>query len=206
MIPSQKSIDELKEIAKREFGVEWTDREASDAAYNLLNYYDTLMRWAGDDIKTYLRLEKEPQGFAIEGEQLITCGLCGKLSPAKECWKDKHGLKCRLCQKAVRDGIVPTSVCRNKDRWFSFETLKEKFGIHPATAKSLVRKGELKARIIPNDLGNPYFTLFLREENYEFLKIKKDVPPSALEEYDQQVAEWAENYKKNLAEGKDASK
>jgi len=200
MIPSQKSINELKEIAKREFGVEWTDGEASDAAYNLLNYFDILMKWAGDDIKTHLRLEKEPDGFAIKGEQLITCGLCGKLSPAKECWKDKHGLKCRLCQKAVRDGIVPTSVCRNKDRWFSFETLKEKFGIHPATAKSLVRKGNLKARIIPNDLGNPYFTLFLREENYEFLKIEKDAPQSALEEYDQQVAEWAEDYKKKIAE------
>lgn len=54
MIPSKKKIDELKELVKRDFGVKWTDHDASDAAYNLVNYYDTLMRFAGEDIRKYI--------------------------------------------------------------------------------------------------------------------------------------------------------
>ena len=61
-----------------------------------------------------------------------------------------------------------------------------------------MRKGELKARIILNDAGKPHFTIFLREDNHQFLKIDKDVPPSDLEEYDKDVARWAEDYKKKL--------
>jgi hypothetical protein len=43
-------------------------------------------------------------------------------------------------------------------------------------------------------------TIFLREDNYQFLKIDKDVPPSDLEEYDKDVAKWAEDYKQKMAE------
>jgi len=60
MIPSKKKIDELKELVKREFGVEWTDQEASDAAFNLVNYYDALMRFAGEDIQKYIDTGGEP--------------------------------------------------------------------------------------------------------------------------------------------------
>ena len=60
MIPSKKKIDELKELVKRDFGVEWTDQEASDAAYNLVNYYDALMRFAGEDIQKYIDTGGEP--------------------------------------------------------------------------------------------------------------------------------------------------
>ena len=60
MIPSKKKIDELKESVKREFGVEWTDRDASDAAFNLVNYYDALMRFAVEDIQKYIDTGGEP--------------------------------------------------------------------------------------------------------------------------------------------------
>ena len=54
MIPSKKKIDELKELVKRDFGVEWTDQEASDEAFNLLNFYDALGRFAMEDIQKYI--------------------------------------------------------------------------------------------------------------------------------------------------------
>ncbi len=60
MIPSKKKIDELKELVKRDFGVEWTDQEASDAAFNFVNYYDALMRFAGEDIQKYIDTGGEP--------------------------------------------------------------------------------------------------------------------------------------------------
>jgi len=54
MIPSKKKIDELKELVERDFGAEWTGQEASDAVFNLVNYYDALMRFAGEDIQKYI--------------------------------------------------------------------------------------------------------------------------------------------------------
>ncbi len=60
MIPSKKKIDELKELVKRDFGVEWTDQEASDAAYNLVNFYDALGRFAMEDIQKYIDTGGEP--------------------------------------------------------------------------------------------------------------------------------------------------
>ncbi len=60
MIPSKKQIDELKELVKRDFGVEWTDQEASDEAFNLLNFYDALARFAMEDIQKYIDTGGEP--------------------------------------------------------------------------------------------------------------------------------------------------
>lgn len=59
MIPSKKKIDELKKIAKQDFGVEWTDQEASEAAYNLVNYFDTLMKCAVEDKNEEAKLESK---------------------------------------------------------------------------------------------------------------------------------------------------
>jgi hypothetical protein len=197
---SQESLDKLSKIFKEDFKTDMTDRELYDAAFNLTGFYDTLMKCAFKDIQNHLRLEKEPEGYRPEGDGYGTCSLCGYDTAAIDSWVDKNGFKCKFCQKAVNEGIIPGLICRNKDRWFSFETLKGKFGIHPATARSLVRKGELKSRVIMNDTSKPHFTVFLREDNYQFLKIDKDVPPSDLEEYDKDVAKWAEDYKQKMAE------
>jgi len=48
--------------------------------------------------------------------------------------------------------------------------LKDKFGIHSATARKLVREDKLKARIIRDKNNNPYEYVFLAKENEEFLK------------------------------------
>lgn len=199
---SQESLDKLRNIFKEEYGKELNDQELHDSAYNLVGFFDILMKCAHKDVMSYLRLEKEPNGYKPEDGETRKCVLCGYYTPAVDCWIDKNGLKCKHCQKAVVEGIIPGPVCRNKEKWFSFEHLKEKFGIHPATARSLVKKGELKSRIILNDISKPHFTIFLREDNYEFLKIEKDTPPSDMEDYDKQVAEWAERYKQKTVEQK----
>ena len=48
--------------------------------------------------------------------------------------------------------------------------LKDKFGIHPGTAKKMIREGELKARIIKDKEGRDCFWVFLKKENEDFLK------------------------------------
>lgn len=72
MIPSKNKIDELKEIAKRDFGVDWTDQEASEVAFNLVNYFDTLMKCAGEDVQEYIRTGKpSSEGKMPEYDQWI---------------------------------------------------------------------------------------------------------------------------------------
>ena len=196
---SQERLEELRKIFKEDFKADLTDQELHDAAFNLTGFYGTLAKMATQDIENHLRLEKEPDGWAINAEW-GTCSFCGLYTSMQESWFDKFGYKCKFCQRAVNEGVIPSSICRNKGRWFSFEDLKDKFDLHSATVRSLVRKGELKARVILNDAGRPHLTIFLREENYQFLKIEKDVPPSESEEYDQQVAGWAEDYKQKMAD------
>jgi hypothetical protein len=195
---SQERLEELRQICKKDFNTDLTDQELHDVAFNLTGYYGTLVKMASEDIENFLRLEREPDGWAINAEW-GTCSFCGLYMSMQESWFDKFGYKCKFCQRALREGVIPSSVCRNKGRRFSFDDLKDMFGINQNTARSLVRKGELKSRVILNDAGKPHFTVFLREDNYKFLKIEKEAPMSELEEYDQQVAKWAEDFKqKNL--------
>jgi hypothetical protein len=196
---SKERLEELRRIFKEDFKADLTDQELHEAAFNLTGFYGTLAKMASKDIDNFLRLEKEPDGWPINVEW-GTCSFCGCYMSMKESWFDKFGYKCKFCQRALREGVIPSSVCRNKGRRFSFDDLRDMFGIHQNTARSLVRKGELKARVILNDAGKPHFTVFLREDNYKFLKIEKDAPVSELEEYDQQVAKWAEDYKQRVAE------
>ncbi len=196
---SKERLEELRQIFKKDFKADLDDQELHDAAFNLVGFYDTLSKMAFKDIQDHLRLEKEPNGWAYANGS-GTCKFCGYYFETNDFWFDKFGFKCKFCQRAVNEAVIPGSVCRNNEKWFSLETLKERFGIHSNTARSLMRKGELKARIILNDAGKPHFTIFLREDNHQFLKIDKDVPPSDLEEYDKDVARWAEDYKKKIAE------
>lgn len=41
---SQKLIDEFKQIFKEEYGVEYTDAEAREAANNLVGFFDLLLK------------------------------------------------------------------------------------------------------------------------------------------------------------------
>lgn len=196
---STESLEKLREIFKEDFKADLTDQELHEAAFNLVGFFDTLMKCAHKDVLNYLRLEKEPGGYQPE-EGTYKCRLCGYDTLAGDCWTDRNGPKCRLCQGAINDGIIPGSVCLNKEKKFSFEDLRDKFGIHHTTARSLVRKGELKAREVKNDSGKTHFMVFLREDNYQFLKIDKEAPESNQEDYDKQVAEWAERYKQKMKE------
>ncbi len=82
-----------------------------------------------------------------------------------EGWYDQYGLKCPLCRKAVNDGIVPGSAVLDDTTWFSVSQLLTKYGWHHTTVHKKARSGELKARIVKNVDGRPYFYVFLKEEN-----------------------------------------
>lgn len=42
--PSEEAILEFQKIFKKEYGVEYSHKEASEAAYNLMNFFELLIK------------------------------------------------------------------------------------------------------------------------------------------------------------------
>ena len=169
MQPSKQSIEEFKEIYKKEYGKELSNEEAYEAASNLLQFAEILYEFAREEAIKKEKLKKYPKGFHLD-DGPYNCLVCYKQVTGEESWWDLLGPKCIPCQKAIENGVIPKYVCKNRDSWYAMRELKDKFGIHPATAKKMIREGKLKARIIKDEQGRDYFYVFLAEENSKFLK------------------------------------
>ncbi len=165
---SHERIDEFKEIYKEKNGKELSDEEAADAAYNLYGLVEIIWECAKRDTKRERQLKKEPEGFHIN-DGTYSCMICGNSVTGDQSWYDKWGIKCLLCQKAVKEGAVPGFVCRDHDSHYKMWELKSKFDIHPQTARKLIREGKLKARIIATADGKPHEYIFLKKENPELI-------------------------------------
>lgn len=165
---SKKSIDEFKRIFKEKYDEELNDDEAQEAARNLIGFFETLFEIDMRDRGRKHRLRKEPEGFHIT-DGIYNCCLCHRQVAGDESWYDQWGVKCLLCQKAVKEGIVPGFACVESDSRYSMWEMKDKFELHPATVRKLVRQGKLKARIVTYDNGKPYEYIFLKKENPDFI-------------------------------------
>lgn len=77
---SKEKLEELRQICKKDFNIDLNDQELHDVAFNLTGYYGTLSKMASEDIENFLRLEREPDGWAINSEW-GTCSFCGLYMP-----------------------------------------------------------------------------------------------------------------------------
>lgn len=168
MALSKKSIDEFKRIFKEKYGEELNDGEAHEAARNLLGFFETLFEIDMRDRGRKRRLRKEPEGFHITDGIYNYC-LCHRQVTGDESWYDQWGVKCLLCQKAVKEGIVPGFACVESDSRYLMWEMKDKFKLHPATVRKLVRQGKLKARIVTCENGRAYEYIFLKKENPDLI-------------------------------------
>jgi len=168
---TEKQIKEFQDIFEREYGRKLSWKEASESAYNLACFAEVMYDCAVEQFKKDEKLKKYPKGFHLE-EGTYNCMICYKQITGKESWYDKHGPKCLLCQKALDKGIVPASVCDNKDSWYAMWELDNQLGIKHQTARKMIRTGELKPRIITTEDGKPYYYVFIIKENNKILKPK----------------------------------
>jgi len=119
------------------------------------------------------RLEKEPDGFFLEAtESPYTCGICGELTPGNTTWWNLDGLRCKDCWRNIQEEVIPSLKHRydNDDTYFQDWQIQSDFGVHPATRSKLKREGLLKGRELKRQDGTTYYTVYLIEENKEFLK------------------------------------
>ena len=169
----QKAIEEFKDIYKKEYGKELADSEARESAENLIGFFKVLYECAQKEHLKKLRLKKEPEGFHLT-DGTYNCLICHCQITGNESWYDRLGPKCLLCQKAVKDGVIPSFVCKERDSWYATWELESKFQIKHPTARKLVRQGILKARIVLADNGKPYEYIFLKKENPELIDPERD--------------------------------
>lgn len=166
---STEQIEEFKRIFKEVYNIDLTDEDARESAHNLVGLMKTLLT-----VDTRLQhwneqLKKSPKGFHLPDTGVYSCCVCHGQVSGITGWYDANGVKCLPCQRAVEDEIIPPSVCLDKKGWFDMADLKSELGIHSATARKMVRTGELKARII-KDRGTDYFYVFLKNENENLTK------------------------------------
>ena len=164
MWPSEKVVKSMQEWMEKETGKPVSYEEAEEASRNFINFCEHLGRMVHGHQLREERLKKEPKGFHLEGGP-YSCCICGASISNEQTWYDAHGLKCPLCQRGLENKIIPTSACRDKDSWYSIGDLRSYYNVHWATARKLVKQGKLKARIVLDNAGKPYFYLFLIEEN-----------------------------------------
>lgn len=167
---SDKAIQEFKNIYKMEYKKDLTDAEARDGAERLVGFFDILLQVAEKDYRRKLKLKDSPKGFPIDDDGTYSCFICYKSITTVNGWYDKYGLKCLNCQRAVENKIIPPIVFKDRKSWITNWELKDKFGIHPSTARKLIRKGKLKARVINEENGSVHYTIYLLSENKDFLK------------------------------------
>jgi hypothetical protein len=159
---SQKRRDECKEVFKKH-GANYTDAEADEALGNMAGLFELLFEHAKDEARLNKRLKKEPGGFPID--KGYSCLVCGNGINPTNGWWDHYGPKCLLCQKAIRDGIVPAYICKHRNSYFSTWKIAEMFKVKTVSIRRLVREGKLKARIVLNEQGKPHEYIFLKKDN-----------------------------------------
>lgn len=110
------------------------------------------------------KLKEIPEGFHITDGQ-YTCPICGYSITGDQTWYDKHGLKCIDCQGSVDKKILPGSVFKDKDSWYSVWEFDYYFKIKLPAVRKFVRQGKLKSRIVPNAQGGKHCEIFLIKDN-----------------------------------------
>ncbi len=118
------------------------------------------------------RLEKEPDGFFLEDSEggMYTCGICGENMPGSKAWWNLDGLRCADCWRNIKEGIIPSLHSDNEDTWFTEWQTNYDYSVHPSTRKALERKGVLNGRKLKRVDGSDYCTIYLVDENENFLK------------------------------------
>lgn len=163
---SQKAVDEYRKLFKKDYGKDPTDAEARDGVQRLFNFFEVIYEMSLQEAKRKKRLEKEPKGFHLEEDgKVYSCIVCHASISGKTGWWDLNGQKCLNCQRAIDMGVIPATVCKNRDSWYADWELKSKFRIHTSTFHKLLQERKLKARCLINQNGSVYFQVFLKVEN-----------------------------------------
>lgn len=175
MEPSKKILNKIKATLEKQHGREFTSDEVSSVATLLSRLAELALDVAKEDHRRQQLLKGSPDGFHLD-KPGYTCLICGWPASGKDSWfdkYDKYGLKCMTCQKAVNDKIIPGSVAKDKESWYTKFDLERYFNLKGAFLRRLIKQGTLKDRVIPGLTTKVHLQLFLIGDNKEVLPPKE---------------------------------
>ena len=149
------------------------EKRAKYASHNLVQLARMSGEFDGIEATRKRRLEKEPEGFFLDdGKGPYSCGICGEGTYGKDIWWTLNGLWCRDCWSNIKEGVIPPLKHRHDDKsnWFERWQITSNHGVHPSSIQKLRREGLLHGRDLKRKDGSDYFTVYLVNENQEFLK------------------------------------
>ena len=169
---SDKEIQNIKNILEKKQGKECSWEEASKAARDIRNFAGIICELATEECRRRRMLEQYPKGFHFD---LVgySCLICGGPASKENSWYDKYGLKCMTCQRAIHKKLIPGSVAKNKESWYSACQLEMYFNIKTPMLRKWIKQGIIKSRIIPGEARVIHLQLFLLKDNKTLLPPKK---------------------------------
>lgn len=168
---SNKRVQEIKEMLEKSHGREFTWEEATKAFWDIKNIARLMLDMATREIEREKLLKESPKGFHLkDGGQ---CSICETHVSEENSWFDKYGIKCMICQKAIDTKIIPGSIAKDKESWYSSHELGSYFNIRGADLNKYLKQSLLKSRIIPGKGKNGHLQLFLMKDNKDVLPPKK---------------------------------
>lgn len=151
------------------------DQELRDkyAHHNLVQLARIFGKMEGVENMRKRRLKKEPDGFCLKAQEgPYSCRICGENRYGNEIWWNLDGMRCSDCWRNIQEGVIPSLEHQyDKDKsYFTDWEVKSDYGVHPATREKLKREGKLIGRELKKEDGTAYYTVYLKEDNAEFLK------------------------------------
>lgn len=164
-------INKLKGILEEQHNREFTMQEAKQAFWDLQNLARIQAEYMTEEFKRLKKLKEFPEGFQLEDTGV--CSVCNKTAKGEDSWYDKNGVKCRNCQNAINTKIIPISIVKNPESWYSSMELNKFFNIQSTDLKKYIKQDFLKQRLIKNESDKIHLQLFLIEDNKNVLPPKK---------------------------------
>lgn len=171
MTDSDKKIQNIKNILEKSHGREFTWEEATQAQWDIEKFARIVFDVAQEDFRRQKLLKEHPKGFHLDSGG--SCQICGTHVLGENSWFDKYGLKCVICQKAIDAKIIPASVAKDKESWYSSGDLISYFNIKGADLNKYIKQSILKNRIVPDEGKKMHLQLFLIKDNKDVLPPKK---------------------------------
>ncbi|MBI4929866.1 MAG: hypothetical protein HY841_03825 [Bacteroidetes bacterium] len=173
---SEEKIKNIKNILEKDHGREFTWEEAKNAMWDIERLAHIMVEVGMEEQRRQELLKENPKGFSFDRKG-YSCQICGGSAPEGNSWFDKYGLKCMTCQKAINAKVIPGSVAKNEQSWYSKHELASYFNIKGADLNKYIKQSILKSRIIKDEKEKLHLQLFLISDNKDVLPPKKLFKP-----------------------------
>ncbi len=164
--------EKIRKILEKERGGPVSEMEVEENQRFLKLLAEIAIDQAETEHQWRLRLKENPKGFQLDGEGR-NCPICNRAMGKGNGWYDKYGLKCVICQKALMDHIIPASLLKNKDSFYTETELSIFFNMEKKVLNCWIKEGIVSVRVIKDLDDRIYMRLFLLKDNKNFFPPKK---------------------------------